>query len=396
MINLLRGFKFQNMLFVVMAFVVSSCFIQETDAPTGTLTISFNNVSPSSGRVANDANPAFILFSASDSDGNLIFNNQKIEIYSLGDGYLSENIQMEIGSYQLEEFSVLDDENNVIYLTPKEGSELAAFVNDPLPISFDITFSNETTISPEVLSSSFGDALDFGYAVFTFNILDPLTNNLIAFFDFKGDANDRIGTISGTVNGAALTDDRSLVANAAYFFDGLDDNIDMGDVLDVGSDDFSIVVHAKVGEFFGLKSGTNTRGAQIISKGNTIFGTPARAGYSLFAQEEDNGDNVFRFVIGSESEGYFTLKSSGVQTNRWYTIACVKSDNEMKLYVDSELEASMTIPQGMDLDNNIPFVVGSINKLGNDAAGTTFYSGDIDDIRIYNKALSARLVELLR
>jgi len=47
----------------------------------------------------------------------------------------------------------------------------------------------------------------------------------VAYYPFSGNANDAIGTLHGTVNGATLTTDRFGNANSAYSFDGVNDAI---------------------------------------------------------------------------------------------------------------------------------------------------------------------------
>lgn len=52
------------------------------------------------------------------------------------------------------------------------------------------------------------------------------TNGLVGYWPFNGNANDESGNgNNGTVNGATLTSDRFGVANKAYNFDGVNDNI---------------------------------------------------------------------------------------------------------------------------------------------------------------------------
>src|ERR1035441_4728412 len=47
-----------------------------------------------------------------------------------------------------------------------------------------------------------------------------LTNGLVAYYPFNGNANDTAGTNNGTVQGATLTTDRFNKANSAYYFNG--------------------------------------------------------------------------------------------------------------------------------------------------------------------------------
>lgn len=85
------------------------------------------------------------------------------------------------------------------------------------------------------------------------------TNGLVAYYPMNGNANDESGNAyNGTVAGAVLTTDRFGAANRAYSFDGVNDSITIGDVLDIGLSDFS----------FGGWFNTTTAGAfqSIVSK----------------------------------------------------------------------------------------------------------------------------------
>ena len=55
--------------------------------------------------------------------------------------------------------------------------------------------------------------------------LAPLTDGLVAYYDFNGDANDIIGGNNGTVTGTTLTTDRFGNGNRAYGFNGTTDKI---------------------------------------------------------------------------------------------------------------------------------------------------------------------------
>jgi len=52
-----------------------------------------------------------------------------------------------------------------------------------------------------------------------------ITNGLVAFYPLDGNANNSVGTNNGTVNGATLTQNRFGLANAAYNFNGVNQNI---------------------------------------------------------------------------------------------------------------------------------------------------------------------------
>lgn len=52
-----------------------------------------------------------------------------------------------------------------------------------------------------------------------------LTNGLVAYYPFNGNANDMVGVNNGVVNSAVLTTDRFNNENQAYSFNGINSGI---------------------------------------------------------------------------------------------------------------------------------------------------------------------------
>src|SRR6478736_5916097 len=71
------------------------------------------------------------------------------------------------------------------------------------------------------------------------------TNSLVSKWEFTGNANDPIGSMNGTVNGATLTTDRFGNCNSAYFFDGTNDYITMASGGPTGNGSRSLAFWAK-------------------------------------------------------------------------------------------------------------------------------------------------------
>ena len=59
-----------------------------------------------------------------------------------------------------------------------------------------------------------------------FALQSGVSDGLIAYYPFSGNANDESGNgLNGTVHGASLTDDCLGNINSAYYFDGVNNNI---------------------------------------------------------------------------------------------------------------------------------------------------------------------------
>ncbi len=167
----------------------------------GTLNLFFANVDDEgSGRLADDANPSAIFMSVKDEDGNVIFQFKKFSLIKVGDDYITENIEFEVGNYTIEDFIVVNEIDTAIYLTPKEGSALENLVSDPLPVSFEISPEETTSVTLEVISSTHGEAVQFGYTVVSFHAVH-IDLGLIAYYPFDGNAEDSISSNHGTIEG---------------------------------------------------------------------------------------------------------------------------------------------------------------------------------------------------
>ncbi|HEY0654276.1 MAG TPA: hypothetical protein VGD65_14150 [Chryseosolibacter sp.] len=165
------------------SFLVLACSC-ETEEPVsttpGNLNFSWTAKEPSGGRVKNDDEPKSVLISIQDAGGSWVHQLKKLSLYKFGQEYVSESLQLMVGSYQLVQFLVLDENDEIIYATPVEGSEHALLADDPLPIDFEVTESGNTQINPQVLPiSPDDDPESFGYATFGFDVIAQPTQGQI-------------------------------------------------------------------------------------------------------------------------------------------------------------------------------------------------------------------------
>jgi hypothetical protein len=124
-----------------------------------------------------------MMVTIEDLNGNPEMTDEIIPVYMFGSGFISENIEIRTGEYNLTRFLVIDPSGKVILASPIEGSPLAYLTNDPLPLYFNIIPNEVTTIVPEVIET--GDNLpgDFGYSNFGANIIKPLEFYAICYLD---------------------------------------------------------------------------------------------------------------------------------------------------------------------------------------------------------------------
>jgi hypothetical protein len=157
--------------FVLFGFL-SGCHESEQSPtpPIGEVAFSFKEASiPSGGRKNGENTPAFASYTLKGPDGVLV--NRKIDLYLINDQYITQPQQMVTGSYSMEQFLVLNISNSILYATPLENSPLADLVENPLPLSFDVTAEGTSNVVPEVLEVAGQQASDFGFTTFGFEVV---------------------------------------------------------------------------------------------------------------------------------------------------------------------------------------------------------------------------------
>jgi len=211
------------------------------------------------------------------------------------------------------------------------------------------------------------------------NLPKSLRDGLVAEYLFNGNANDTSGNGNdGTVNGATLTTDRNGNANSAYLFDGVNDYINIGDNLDIVTTGYSISAWINTNNI-------NNR-QDVINKQSQL--SPFN-GFALRLNQPINGNIIFfcqNNVAGNRNA--ITTLTNTIPLSTLVHVAFTCSDildaGTYEIYLNninqslSVLENTLaSIP-----DTSVDFTIGSTSN------NTLNFDGKIDDIRIYNRALT--------
>ena len=163
--------------------------------------------------------------------------------------------------------------------------------------------------------------------------------------------------------------------NYSVDFDGYDDYIDLG-TMDINPSQMTISAWIKADRF--------DNNQEIISKAT---GTGYRdyfwmIGFQKRIISNNEAFPVFKLKAGATKQ--IVSYSSRVYSGTWYHIAATYDGNTMKLYLNGTMIGSTNVSGNIQTNSNVPAWIGA-NPSG---SNTNNFDGHIDEIRIWNKALS--------
>jgi len=198
-----------------------------------------------------------------------------------------------------------------------------------------------------------------------------MPGSMVLHLPFNGHANDASGTGNdATVHGAPLTTDRNGNAGSAYEFDGSDD------YMTIAQDPTLNVDHVTLAAWINLDSYKDDQ--RIITK-ETGDSWPYSS-YSLLISDTD--EQYLQFRIGIGSDRYMVTSPDVVSLNTWQHVAATYDGSALRLYINGEEVASESV-SGVIADTDNPLYIG------NSQFFDRVLDGKLDDVKVYNRALSA-------
>ena len=176
----MKKLKVLSMACLAMITVLFSCNEKDHHDFDGEVQFGFSPVDLPSGRVT-QADASKLLVTVEDSDGEVVLDRMELDLVAFGDSYLTDPVSLRPGSYEIPEYLVMNSSSEVVYACPKEGSDFAHLVENPLPVSFDIESDVVNQVGVEVVPANAGTGEEFGYATFTFNVVDYVQFDLAVF-----------------------------------------------------------------------------------------------------------------------------------------------------------------------------------------------------------------------
>jgi hypothetical protein len=206
-----------------------------------------------------------------------------------------------------------------------------------------------------------------------------ITNGLVAYYPFNGNANDASGNSNNaTTVQATLTTDRYGNPNSAYSFNGTNSYIGFTNLPTTQVDNWSVVAWVN-------PASLNQLGIAVsLGYDDGVTGNGYSLGISAGSSGDETGNQLFG-VLGGVYYGWINSGFTFMNTNQWYQVVMLRNAGATSFYVNGVQTPDSTtiLPQ-----TPTSFRIGSEN-------GIRYFNGSIDDVRIYNRALSSNEVAQL-
>lgn len=213
--------------------------------------------------------------------------------------------------------------------------------------------------------------IKFIFLLFISNLLAEAqipSNGLVVHYPFSGNANDNSGNLNtATVNGALLTTDRFGNANSAYYFNG-SSSIVANNSSNFNSETWSISVWYNT---------TNTGTVQRL----TNKGGPSTNTTNYLCILMDATGRIYGTLWNGSAE-LQCKDAASTNDGNWHHVVYIRDVAQSKhyLYVDGILKTTSN-------DTYTTLANTSSFTIGKNGPPNQFWTGKIDDIRIYNRAL---------
>jgi hypothetical protein len=203
--------------------------------------------------------------------------------------------------------------------------------------------------------------------------LPDITSGLVGYYPFNGNANDLSGyTNNGSVFGATLTTNRFGTPNGAYNFTGVGNTYIS--IPDSPSLDMTNAITLAL--WFNTKGGGYAQ-PRILTKGPPSYG--------IGLSDTSSSPSIF---FANESASVSSSPINLVQSG-WIFVAGTYDGHSMQIYTNGVLAGQFSISGSIGVSHE-PLGIGE-----NLDDSSDFVNGQIDDVRIYNRALTPAEIQQL-
>ena len=202
-----------------------------------------------------------------------------------------------------------------------------------------------------------------------------ITSNLVAYYTFDEGTGTTVGDSSGNGNNGTFSGSPTWIGSS-QIDGGLDfEASDGADSISVGSFDVS---GTELTLSAWIKPETDGYDQRIITKS-----TSSSVSTQYWQLNNELGSTEFRLKAGGTTDRL--IVSTSLAAGTWYHLAGTYDGTTMRLYID-----------GVEVGNLVHSVGGALSTsasvpvvIGDSPSGSRAYDGEMDDVRVYQRALTA-------
>lgn len=202
----------------------------------------------------------------------------------------------------------------------------------------------------------------------------PLADGLVGYWDLNSNADEQVNNLDGTIIGGTTFPLSGVAIGSTHnaAFDG------DGDAIEVGDDaELDLSTGLTVAGWINVNTAAPAQ-STVASKWNDL--AVNQRGYLLAIHTDDTP----QFYVSNDGINYPSAMGAPL-TGGWHYLVGTYDGVDVKLYVDGVLAATTPAP-GTIFQNNESLLIGATDGYGGVRKFTT---GGVDEVRIYNRALSA-------
>jgi prepilin-type N-terminal cleavage/methylation domain-containing protein len=223
--------------------------------------------------------------------------------------------------------------------------------------------------------------------VFANSVNNSLLGNRISEWKFDEGTGttttDTVGTNSGALvnfnfnSVSGWRSGSSCVSGGCLQFDGTDDYVNVSD----SSDRFNLSNNLTISAWVYPAFAGSSSGLEILSK----YASASSPYISYGLEWYDT--NKFSFSLGGIDNTFTTLYSATQTINNWYYVTGTYDGANATIYINGVLSNSAPFIKSLKYVNGQPLTIGTWY-----GGGTNYFNGSIDEVRIYNAALTASAI----
>ena len=201
--------------------------------------------------------------------------------------------------------------------------------------------------------------------------------------DFDGSVADQsVYHTSTSLFGAVPTVDRNGTMEGAMFFDGVDDHVKLFEVEGgvTFEDELTLVAWMKAEEFLGVQHPRLFHSSEGVGGGFDRW---------FFTWSPLSASSVVGFGVGNGQNSTVVVDSqNSVTSGEWHHVAAIFQNGLVKVMVDGVLESEAPLSFTSLSHIEAPVFLGS-------ALGNSHFNGALDEVGIWDRALSVEEIEVL-